>query len=238
LSREETDMSQSPPPPPFGSTPVSPYPAPQAGGASNGLGIAALILAVVGLCVPFLGLVGLVLGIVAISKARNEGRGLAIAAIAVGAVSFLMSFLMLGLLLPALGKARQTAREIQSSSSMSMITRSMIADQFDGLTDGAPDYNLEAQLQIPPDMWGADLEIPRGVGTAYLLIAPGDPKLFQSLDSSLAILVENPKAFDRDRLSVSYADGFTERVPRAEAIALLEKAAGRVYNSDGTPWKP
>ena len=231
-------MSQSPPPPPFGSTPVNPYPAPQAGGASNGLGIAALILAVVGLCVPFLGLVGLVLGIVAISKARNEGRGLAIAAIAVGAVSFLMSFLLIGLLLPALGRARQSAMELQSSASMSMITRSMIVEQFDGLTDGAPDYNLETQLQVTPDMWGTDLKIPPGVGTAYLLIAPRDPKLFQSLDSSLAVLVENPKAFDRKTLGVSYADGVTQRVPRAEAIALLEQAAGRVYNSDGTPWRP
>ena len=231
-------MPQSPPPPPFGSTPVNRYPAPQAGGASNGLGIAALILAVVGLCVPFLGLVGLVLGIVAISKARNEGRGLAIAAIAVGAVSFLMSFLLIGLLLPALGRARQSAMELQSSASMSTITRSMIVEQFDGLTDGAPDYNLETQLQVTPDMWGKDLKIPRGVGTAYLLIAPSDPKFFQSLDSSLAVLVENPKAFDRKTLGVSYADGVTQRVPRAEAIALLEQAAGRVYNSDGTPWRP
>ena len=229
-------MSQSPPP--FGPTPVAQYPMQPAGGASSGLAVAALVLAVLGLCVPFLGIVGLLLGIFVVAKARNQGRGLAIAAIAIGAVSFLMSFLLIGLLLPALGRARQSAMEIQGLASMSIITRSMIVEQFDGLTDGAPDYNLETQLQVTPDMWGKDLKIPPGVGTAYLLIAPSDPKLFQSLDSSLAILVENPRAFDRPNLGVSYADGFTDRVPRAEAIALLEQAAGRVYNSDGTPWRP
>ena len=149
-----------------------------------------------------------------------------------------MSTLRVSILLPALGKARQSVRELQSSATMSMIARSMIVEQFDGVTDGAPDYNLEAQLQTTKGLWGDDLEIPPGVGTAYLLIVPSDPALFQSLDSSLAILVENPKAFDRPRLSVSYADGFTDRVPRAEAIALLEQAAGRVYNTDGKPWKP
>lgn len=232
-------MSQVPPPPMPGSMPGPMFPSQPESGGSNGLAIAGLIVAILGFCLPPIGLIGLILGIVALAKARNAGRGFAIAAIVIGAVSLLMSLVMIGLLLPALGKARIAARDVKSAVAMEMIVRAMTVEQFDGVTDGAPDYNLEAQLQLDPMFWGSDLGVPPEAGTAYLLIAPTDPKVFQSLDPTIPILVENPNAFDRKTtLNVTYADGATQKIAREEALKILEQAAGRVYQSDGKPWKP
>lgn len=208
-----------------------------------GLAIAGLVIAIIGLCVPLLGLVGIVLGIIVIARAtatangRDGGRGIAVAAITVGVIGLLMSFLMVGLLLPALGKARQTAREIQSAAQMSVIARSIIDDERDRTDGGQMDYDLEARLQLEPGTWAMDADAPKGAGTAYILFAPEDPRLLRNDDPDLVILVENPKVFDRKRLNVTFGDGSTRGLPRAEVEALLQQAAGRVYNSDGTPWK-
>src|SRR5262249_49300642 len=87
-----------------------------AGRPTSGLAIASLVLGVLGFCSGGLtALVGLVLGIVALSKiSRSQGqlggKGLAIAAISISGVFVL---LLPALLLPALIKARQKAQETE-----------------------------------------------------------------------------------------------------------------------------
>ncbi len=72
-------------PPPL--SPQQPQPPPT--GRTSGLAIFALVMACL-FFVPLAPLVGLVLGIVALAKARpGDPRGIAIAAVAVGPVSFL-----------------------------------------------------------------------------------------------------------------------------------------------------
>ena len=82
-----------------------------------GLAIASLVLGIVGFCtVGIAGIVGVILGIVALVKASHEpqvdrGRGFAIAGIVTGAVSLLMVLpLMVAILLPSLSRARELAK--------------------------------------------------------------------------------------------------------------------------------
>ena len=98
------------PPPPYGAPGYAPpptgYPAPGYAGAygppgqkTNSLAIASLIASGIGI-LPFIcglgSIIGIVLGVVALNQIKTSGeggRGLAIAGIAVGAVTFLLSVL-------------------------------------------------------------------------------------------------------------------------------------------------
>ena len=86
-------MSTLPPGPPLDATPIG-YATPP--DARNGLAVAALVLGILGLvlmCFP-VGLVGLILGIVALVRANalpaHKGRGLAIGGIVCSGVSLLL----------------------------------------------------------------------------------------------------------------------------------------------------
>ena len=85
-----------------------------------GMAIASLVLGIVGFCTAGIaGIVGVILGIVALVKAANEpqvdrGRGFAIAGIVTGAISLLSSIMvvpmMIAVLLPSLAQARELAK--------------------------------------------------------------------------------------------------------------------------------
>ena len=96
------------PPPPYGAPPPgyghppSGYPSPGYGayGApaqkTNTMAIASLVASVVGVCCGIGSIIGIVLGVVAINQIKQtgeKGQGLAIAGIAVGALTFLISVL-------------------------------------------------------------------------------------------------------------------------------------------------
>lgn len=231
-------MTQLPPMPPSGPSPAYAVAAAPASSGTSTLAVIALVLGVIGLCVPGFGLFAIILGVVVLARAGSGGRGLATAAIIVGVLGILFSVLMVGLSLPALSKARSMSRQIQSSVSMQMISATMISSGFDGETDGVVDYNLETQLAVPVQVWVPAEPIPSGVGTAYLLVVPSDQKDFTSLMPQLPLLVENPKAFSRDQLNVAYADGSVRAMPREDATRILDSYPGKIYNTDGTRWKP
>ena len=229
-----TQFQPTPPAPPTQATAA----AAQGGGGVGALAVIALALAIVGLCVPGLGLFAIIFGGIALARATSGGRGLAIAAISIGTLSILVSVMMVGLLLPALGKARTTARQLQSSANMQLIATSMFQAGFDGETDGVVDYNLQAQLAVPANAWAPREKITSGVGTAYLLLVPADREHFIRRVRFIPLLVENPNAFERDTLNVVYADGSVQAMPRSDALRAIESVQGRVYNTDGTLWKP
>ena len=231
-------MSQLPEPPRIPSAPAPPASGAVAQGA-GGLAIAAIVIAVLGFCLPPIGLVGVILGVIALTRGTVHSRVLPIAAIFVGSLSVVASVaLMVAILLPALGRARTMAVELRQQLDMQLIASERLRSQFDGETEGVKDYDLQKQLAVAPAVWVPEVPIAPGAGTAYLLIAPTDPAQYQSFDPKLALLVENPKVFDRDGLAVAYADGHVERVPRLDAEALLAASKGRVFNTDGTPWEP
>lgn len=84
-------LPPSPPPPPPSSYGASPEAKPP----TNGLAIAALVTAIVGICVPCLGpIAGLALGVIALFKIKGtqqRGQGLAIAAIVISVVFSVMN---------------------------------------------------------------------------------------------------------------------------------------------------
>ena len=209
------------------------YPAAPAAGGSNALAIIALVLAVVGLCVPGLGLFGIVLGVVALIRSSASSRGLATGAIVVGVLSLLISMMMVGLMLPA----RSSAQTARSAINMQNILSGIWEEDFDGMTDGVADYNLEAQLKIDPRSWVTPTPIPEGVGTAYLFVAL-DPQYLKSRRPQIPVLVENPKAFDRKQLNVTYADLNTVAMPRSDVMRIIEAYPGQIYNTDGSLWRP
>ena len=90
--------------------PTAPTPAASSEAGGTGLAVAALVCGIVGLCVPLLGIVAIILGVVYLARPQPSGRGLAIAGIVTGVLGLLSTVaLLLALLLPALRQARQAA---------------------------------------------------------------------------------------------------------------------------------
>src|SRR5512132_3481900 len=88
-------------------------PAPQ-NARTSGLAIAALVLGILG-CIPLLGLVGLILGSVALvtipSNGAVKGRGMAIAGIVVAVVWFLVFGIGLAIAIPAVARQEAIAKQ-------------------------------------------------------------------------------------------------------------------------------
>ncbi|MFM8785353.1 MAG: DUF4190 domain-containing protein, partial [Phycisphaerales bacterium] len=95
--RRTRSMNDAPYAPPTAPTPVA-----SADAGGTGLAVAALVCGIVGLCVPVLGLVAIILGVVYLARPRTTGRGLAIGGIVTGVLGLLST---VALLLPALGQA-------------------------------------------------------------------------------------------------------------------------------------
>jgi hypothetical protein len=103
--------------------------------STSGMALAAMILGIVGMCLVPLGLVGLILGIVALSQIgdpirRLTGRGLAITGIVTGAIGLTLApisiiALMIGIMLPALGAAQSTARKMTNNTQLRGIHMAM-----------------------------------------------------------------------------------------------------------------
>ncbi len=135
-----TNVPPSVPPqgPPQGS-PYGPQYGPGPAGAgyappvqkTSGLAVASLVLGVLGfVSAGLLGLVGLIMGIIAaISTSKNpqlKGKGLAIAGAVLGGVSLLMVPLMISILLPSVGAARDLARQAVALSQMNSVGQAMM----------------------------------------------------------------------------------------------------------------
>lgn len=97
-----------PPPPPYGGT-APPYPGGPASRPSNGLGIAALVTAIVGLVMVWSVLGGLVLGVVAVAlgfvargrckRGEATNDGVAISGIVLGFIGIVLSLVFIGIYL-------------------------------------------------------------------------------------------------------------------------------------------
>lgn len=129
-------MSQYPPPPPpaYDNSPMDYAPQPK----TSGMAMTSMILGI--LSIPLLcafgigiipGIIAIILGIVALSAiSRNPqrygGRGMAIAGIATGAGGTLLLVpLLVAILLPSLGKARELANRSTCAANVRGITQSM-----------------------------------------------------------------------------------------------------------------
>jgi prepilin-type processing-associated H-X9-DG protein len=148
-------MSQfPPPPPPQGFDPANPdFSAPP---KTSGMAVTALVLGIAGiLCMP-LGIVGLILGIIAITQINKDprllaGKGLAIAGIVTGALStvLLVPALLIAILLPSLGKARELSNRSVCAANLRGIAQATIIYASDNM-DSFPNLGPNRIAAQPP----------------------------------------------------------------------------------------
>ncbi len=100
---------------------------------TSGVAVAALVCGLIGILVAPIGLLAIILGIVALTqtgKAENNvgGGGMAVAGMVCGAIGLVLGvvFLLIALMLPALGTARNTARKMTNSTQMRGIHMGMV----------------------------------------------------------------------------------------------------------------
>jgi hypothetical protein len=181
---EHTPVSASEPGSAFRATPPrtpAGIPTPPAPPPPNRMGVAAFVAALLGLsCVPFAGsIAGLVLGIVAV---RREPRGFAIAAIVLSAAGTCLIFpILLGLLLPALGAARNAARSVRTE--IALLEVAARAREFESDYGRLPADIVECYgSELPPfDGWGTPLRLRLFGGDLYAESA-GDDGLWDTGD--------------------------------------------------------
>ncbi len=142
----ESCTGSAPPSPPFQDTyrPQPAYSIPDSVEKSkNGMAIASLVLGLVGI-IPFLGLmgiVGLILGIVALNQiksswGRQKGHGLAVAGIVLGAIGtagLVLSPILAAILFPVFAKAREKARQSTCATNLHKLSNAamMYAQDYD-----------------------------------------------------------------------------------------------------------
>ncbi len=120
---------------PGATPPTSPemigYPGFQPQPSSQGMAIGALICGILGIIgCPLIGIVGIILGIIAVNRAsahpaRYGGRGLAIAGICTGGASFITMALMGMMVIPLLAIARESAKQTVCEANMRGLGQAM-----------------------------------------------------------------------------------------------------------------
>lgn len=195
-------------------------PAAPAARGSSGLAIAALVCGCLGLIIPGLGIVAVILGIVALTKASTPpgAKGMAIGGIAVGAVSLITMFLCMGIMLPAIGQARYAARQAISQSQLRQvgIAMSLYADQnqqwFPESSDGLD--RLVASGLLSP----ADLISPHAAGqpgVSYIYVPVNKPSSEYDDPSQTVVAYQNPSIVRRD-LATLFMDGHVDELSLQE----------------------
>lgn len=223
----------------FNPSPMYQQPAPASGG--NGLALAALITACVGLLIPLVGLVAIVLAIIALvtPSAPGRGKGMAIAGLVVGVFALVVNVaLCAGIMLPALGKARQSARQIKGASQLMQIGTGlhMYASDNKEWFPETPDglSRLVAAGTISPDT----LVSPRntqGIEPSYFYLPPGQPLNRIANPSGTVVLYENP-VFVRGPINVLLLDGSVEFMTVQELNARLSRqGVSPVSDPSGAP---
>ena len=138
---------------------------------TSGMAIASLVCGVLGACTFITSIIGVVLGILALNQIKNSngekgGQGVAIAGIVVSGVTlviFLFGALMAGIMLPAIGVAREAASEAVTLSQATRLHTDalMLAADYDDTfgsagswRDAINDMNAQAGIGswMPDDM--------------------------------------------------------------------------------------
>jgi uncharacterized RDD family membrane protein YckC len=240
-------------------------------GVRQGLAIASMVLGIVGVatsCLPVLGLVALILGIVALVKASRRpgeygGQGFAIAGVCLGGVSLLLCVVVLPMMLPSLSsRARELAKRSVCAANLSgtgMALR-MYANQYNGQYPPDVDLLVSAGFAHPAQFIcpGTDDNnkyeeyISGGTG-AYTPGQPISAKLHEMLHSCyMYIPGQTPDSHPQNVLmhekqdchqgeggNVLFADHSTRWLePYSEVERLVEQTKARLAGGDATPEAP
>jgi hypothetical protein len=190
---------------------------------TSGLAITSLVLGILGLCLGPLAIVPLILGIIGITQTGTngprKGKGFAIAGTALGGVGIMGSCLSIGILLPALGKAKQQANKLRSMTHVRSIVQAAVVystdheDQFPGV-DQWPDAVLDLGL-LDPEILVSPVE--DGDGVSYIYLGG-----WNSFDAQQIVVYEDPKHF-AEGVIVGFADAHVEIVDHATFERMLQE---------------
>ncbi len=160
---------------------------------TSGMAIASLILGLAGFVTCFTSVIGLILGIVSLRRIRVSngklgGNGVAIAGISISSASILISglmtiFLLIALMLPALGKAREAAQGLRMQAEALTLAQAMT------------DYHINNNSLFPPaDDWRAALEDDAEAATGDdMLVLPAGFSMNEALGGLYAYDVLQPE---------------------------------------------
>lgn len=206
----------------------------------TGMAIAALVCGIVGLfCLP-VGVVGLILGIIALVRAHNRperygGNGMAIAGITTGALSMVLSLLMfplmIAIMLPALGKARQNAMQLKSGTQLHGIGQALT--KYSNDHGALPESGANIRERLTRLMYTTDelFESPHAADnpgvTSYIYcpVERFDPT------SPSVWMFENPSLSPRG-INVLFRDGHVEYI-LPERISSVLSSVKNAQTSEG-----
>jgi len=185
------------------------------------------VLAILGFCFPF-GIVGLILGIIALVQlsqpnAQKQGKGLAIAALIVAAGTMALgSIASIGVLLPALGKARQSARQLKSATQVRAIDTALMMYAMDNKGwYPEPGANWQSRLPLDPVLFVSPRAESAAATDSYIYV-PGYKETDFKNPARTVLVYENPKYVPRGPIAVGFADGHIDLVRVDELKGLLD----------------
>ena len=231
---------QSAPPPP----PMMGYNSGAMGPKTSGMAIASLVLGIVG-CVPLFGLLAIVFGIIGINQTgpgKANGRGMAITGLVLGCILPAITILMLlsSILLPAFGKARETANRAKCASNLRQIGLAILLYQNENSQQFPPDLatlgrneNLTFNVfccpttnDTPASSWD---QLETGGHCSYTYIYPG-PRA-RNLPSYEVVAHEKTGNHTHDGENMLFGDGHVEWETTVNARQLLNQTASHaVFN--------
>lgn len=204
----------------------------------QGMAIAALVCGILGVvgCWP-VGIVGLILGIVALVKAGNQpqryrGKGMAIAGICTGGLSLLMFPMMIAILLPSLSRARELSKRTVCAANLRGIGQAL---QIYG--KGEPNgmfpeagANWQQRLlsagTVSVKMFDCPSNVP-GAQTYYYV-----PGFSTKKDSNQIIAYEDKAIHKGEGGNILYQDGHVAFVKSPQYEAEISS----IKLPDGTAW--
>ncbi len=214
----------------FSSSPAAPQP----------LAVASLIVSGAGLCVPFLGLVGVALAVGGLMSAsrRGLGSGLSIGGIVLGIVTTALWLLAALVIWPALksgfDSGFDTGRAAMAGGYAAIIVTNLDAHAAaNGGVYPAPGTDLEALLgtSVPETVWRTPLEA-RAEGRPTLLL------VYESTDPPYRPrwIIANPDIpGDTSLPMVDVATGDMQFKRAVEIVGLIGDSA--LFTTDGRPWR-
>lgn len=200
----------------------------------TGMAITAMVLGIIGLVICFpLGLVGVVLGIIALVRAgrspnEHGGKGMAIAGICTGAASIVtglfVSSLLLSIMLPSFARAREMAKRTVCSSNLQNIGNALVL------------YANENDDKLPPDL---DTLIDKGELSSKEVLCPSATEDYEhyiyipvptlnDMGPDTPIVLEDPENHGGEGGNVLFGDTHVEWVQGSRLERMLEDAGAEI----------